>query len=143
MPWEELPQELLEEEVLLIEKVTYDTWSQYAKDKMDPPHPQIGWSNTKKKLLWKQGNLFMKTKGVHKMVVAPDNALTIIKAVHEEGHAGFEITRRKLKDAYFIPGAKKDIKKVIDNCEICQRNQRMLRRTEELHPIAVTEPMTV
>ncbi|OMJ16197.1 hypothetical protein AYI69_g7921 [Smittium culicis] len=64
------------------------------------------------------------------------------KTVHEEGRAGFEITRRKLKDSYFIPGAKKNIKRVIENCEICQRNQRILR-TEELHPIVVTEPMKV
>ncbi|OMJ23492.1 hypothetical protein AYI69_g4959 [Smittium culicis] len=56
MPWEEVPQELLEEEVLLIEKVTYDTWSQYAKDKVEPPKPQVGWKDTRKKLLWKQGN---------------------------------------------------------------------------------------
>src|SRR6266498_805322 len=68
----------------------------------------------------------------------------ILSLAHEHplsGHFGLEATLNKLKERYYWPKMKDDIKSYIQTCDQCQRRGKTTDENE-LHLIKIVEPLT-
>ena len=57
-----------------------------------------------------------------RIVIPSSTRGDILKKLHT-GHWGVERTRRRARDTVFWPGISTDIKRMIENCEPCSKNQ--------------------
>ena len=90
----------------------------------------------------KEGRL-VKIKLNKKLKVIRRNELELILSLAHEyllsGHFGLEATLSKLKERYYWPKMKDDIKSYIQTCDQCQRCGKTTDENE-LHSIKIKEP---
>src|SRR6266498_370252 len=86
---------------------------------------------------------FIKIKPNKKLKVLKRNEIEpILSLAHEyllSGHFGLEATLSKLKERYYWPKIKDDIKSYIQTCDQCQRREKITDENE-LHSIRIKEP---
>jgi hypothetical protein len=49
----------------------------------------------------------------------------IVRSVHGKDHAGLEVTLAKIRSRYWIPGVRKIIRRVKDNCVVCRKRDKV------------------
>ncbi|TYK19775.1 ty3-gypsy retrotransposon protein [Cucumis melo var. makuwa] len=86
---------------------------------------------------WKAGNLFYKGRLVlsRKSTLIP----SLLHTFHDSvlgGHSGFLRTYKRMNGEIQWMGMKNDVKKYVEQCEICQRN-----KTEALAPAGLLQPL--
>ncbi|KAL0539505.1 hypothetical protein IC582_023720 [Cucumis melo] len=88
---------------------------------------------------WKAGNLFYKGRLVlsRKSTLIP----SLLHTFHDSvlgGHSGFLRTYKRMNGEIHWMGMKNDVKKYVEQCEICQRN-----KTEALTPAGLLQPLPI
>lgn len=64
------------------------------------------------------------------------NAFDVILKIHNEGHTGIALTRKKVLSAFAIHGIEKLVKNVVQGCETCQKTERRRKLRNNLgHPM--------
>ena len=90
----------------------------------------------------KEGKL-IKIKSDKELKILKRNEMEpILSLAHEHplsGHFGLETTLIKLKERYYWPKMKYDIKSYIQTCDQCQRHGKITDENE-LHSIKIKEP---
>src|SRR6266542_5290396 len=90
----------------------------------------------------KDGGL-VKTKLNKELKVLKRNEMELILSLTHEhplfGHFGLEATLTKLKERYYWPKMKNDVKSYIQTCDQCQRRGKTINENE-LHSIKIKEP---
>ncbi|TYK05651.1 Retrotransposable element Tf2 [Cucumis melo var. makuwa] len=86
---------------------------------------------------WKAGNLFYKGRLVlsRKSTLIP----SLLHTFHDSvlgGHLGFLRTYKRMNGEIHWMGMKNDVKKYVEQCEVCQRN-----KTEALAPAGLLQPL--
>ena len=93
------------------------------------------------KFSWENGKLFYKKRVVlsKKSSVIP----TLLHTFHDSilgGHSGFLRTYKRMSGELYWEGMKADIKKYVEQCEICQRNKyEATKPAGVLHPLPAPE----
>ncbi|OMJ21502.1 Retrovirus-related Pol polyprotein from transposon [Smittium culicis] len=72
--------------------------------------------------------------------VPPTELDSVIKKLHYEQHQNSYSTFKALTKHYYIPGAYPNIKKIVEQCEECQRNNYSVRRSEPFHGTQISGP---
>ncbi len=91
----------------------------------------------------KEGKLYkLKLNDKELLVVRRNKIEPILSLAYEHplsGHFGLEATLTKLKERYYWPKMKNDIKSYIQICDQCQRREKITDENE-LHSIRIKEP---
>ncbi len=91
----------------------------------------------------KEGKL-IKIKPNKELKVLKRNEIELILSLSHEHplseHFGLEATLTKLKERYYWPKMKNDVKSYIQTCDQCQRREKIIDENE-LHSIKIKEPL--
>ena len=81
--------------------------------------------------------------GELKSCVSESEVPTVLSQYHEQaGHWGFDVTLANLKQSFYWPTMREDVKKHVRNCRNCQLYRKDYR-TNELRPTWVVDPFDV
>jgi len=100
------------------------------------------WNNQEldpQKYSYRDGLLFYK----HKILLgqSPQIKPQILASVHSdqtEGHSGYEKTLHRVKRNFYWKGMRKDVKRFIRECEVCQRN-----KGDNTSPVGLLQPLPI
>ncbi|KAL5518237.1 hypothetical protein EMCRGX_G003935 [Ephydatia muelleri] len=73
-------------------------------------------------------------------VVKIDEKMRVLESVHKDpagGHFGIHKTQEKIAERYYWKGMTKDVAEYCGTCLVCQRRNKMPKKTASLHPVGV------
>jgi hypothetical protein len=127
-------------------------WLLSQKQKDQPPHDVSEeaikiFKLNKHYLKSKNGILIYQKESEEERIFLPASLIyNMIPSHHDSitgGHCAVEKTFHKISKFVWFPNMFKIIKKYCDECEICDRNRRFPKKTDDLHPIISTKPFEI